>query len=72
LSGADVLDAAWSPDGRQVLLLGFNVVLEQKNAWHYHELYLVDASSGLVQNLGAISAPDSRPYFVERVKWLDE
>jgi len=72
LNGADVLDAAWSPDGRQVLLLGFNVVLEQKNAWHYHELYLVDASSGLVQSLGAITAPDSRPYFVEQVKWLDE
>jgi len=72
LNSADVLDAAWSPDGRQVLLLGFNVVLEQKNAWHYHELYLVDLSSGLVQNLGAITAPDSRPYFVEQLEWLGE
>ena len=72
LNGADVLDAAWSPDGRQVLLLGFKAILEQENAWQYQELYLVDSSSGLVQNLGAITAPDSRPYFVERVEWFGE
>ncbi len=72
LGDADVLDAAWSPDGEQVLLLGFKAVLEQENAWHYQELYLVDPSSGLVQNLGAVTAPDSQPYFVERMEWLGD
>jgi hypothetical protein len=70
LGGADVQDAAWSPDSRQVLLLGFKAILEQKNAWHYQELYLADPSNGLVQNLGAITAPGLRPYFVERVEWF--
>jgi hypothetical protein len=69
---ADGIDAVWSPDGRQVLLVSLNTILEQKNAWHYQELNLLNLSDGNMEALGAIHAPDAHPYFLEHVEWLDD